>query len=330
MLKKSAKPKVVAVCTDIEWTKKPFEKEKQYSVEVLQKAYMDLFLKAESEHLKFIETNFDWYDKNKNIFKKGWIYDEALGWKQIFDFKADFIVDKSPLTKKFESYKKYFSRRHMILNPHYIEELCSDKLKTYNMFKVFVPLSVKVNNKKEFLKQLKRIRTEKIVLKPEFGSSAVGVKILDKHKAINNPPKIDKNTLLQEFIECKKENRFRFHYGVYDLRVVLAQGKIIDSFFRVSRKGVLTSNISTGGRVVFIHKDKLPENVLKDVKKIESKLKHYSPRLYTMDFVIDKNNRVWLIEMNSKPGFFFYSEYAPRKRQEAFEKALIGAIKENV
>ena len=79
-----------------------------------------------------------------------------------------------------------------------------------------------------------------------------------------------------------------------------------------------------------IHKNKIPKQVLKDIKKVESKLKHYNPRLYTMDFVIDKNNKVWLIEMNSKPGFFFYSEYAKHKRQEKFEKALIKAIKENV
>lgn len=324
------KSKVVAVCANIEWTKKPFEKEKYYPAKVLQEVYMDLFLKAESENLKFVETNFDWYDKNKNVFKKGWIYDEALDWKQIFDFKADFILDKSPLTKRYESYKRYFSKKHMILNPHFIDELCSDKLKTYNMFKVFVPLSIKVNNKKELLKQLKNIRTEKIVLKPEYGSSAEGVRILDRHKVIGNPPKIKKNTILQEFVECKKTNRFRFHYGVYDLRVVLSQGKVIDSYFRVSKMGILTSNVSTGGKVVFIHKNKIPKQVLKDIKKVESKLKHYNPRLYTMDFVIDKNNKVWLIEMNSKPGFFFYSEYAKHKRQEKFEKALIKAIKENV
>ncbi len=324
------KPKVVAVCANIEWTKKPFEKEKHYPARILQDVYMDLFLKAESGNLKFIETSFDWYNKNKNIFKKGWIYDEALGWKQIFDFKADFIIDKSPLTKKYESYKRYFSKKHMILNPHFIEELCSDKLKTYNMFKVFVPLSIKVNNKRGMLKQLKKIRTEKIVLKPEYGSSAEGIRILNKKRAIKNPPKIKKNTILQEFVECKKTNRFRFHYGVYDLRVVLSQGKVIDSFFRVSKKGILISNVSTGGKVVFIHKNKIPEQVLKDVKIIDSKLKHYEPRLYTMDFVIDKNNKVWLIEMNSKPGFFFYLEYAQHERQEEFEESLIKAVKESV
>jgi glutathione synthase/RimK-type ligase-like ATP-grasp enzyme len=324
------KPKVVAICADIEWTKKPFEKEKHYPAKVIRDTYMDLFLKAESENLKFIETNFDWYDKDKNMFRKGWIFDDALGWKQMSDFRADFIFDKSPLTKKYESYKKYFTRKHMILNPHYVEELCSDKMATYNMFKVFVPLSIRVNNKKELLKKLKLVRTDKVVLKPEFGSSAEGVRILDKRKVIKNPPKVKKNTILQEFIECKKTNRFRFHYGVYDLRVVLSQGKVLDSFFRVSKKGVLTSNISTGGKVIFIHKDKIPKGVLKDIKIVESKLKHYNPRLYTMDFVIDKNNKVWLIEMNSKPGFFFYSEYAEHKRQDKFEDALIKAVKGSV
>ena len=183
-MSKNNKGKVVAVCTDLPWTKKPFEKVKHYPPEVIQAAYMHLFLRAESKNIKFVETNFDWYDKKNNKFKKGWIYDHALGWKQIHDFKVDFIIDKTPLNDKSESYKKYFSRKHMILNPHYIEELCSDKLKTYNMFKIFVPLSLRVNNKKELIKKLKRIRTEKVVIKPEFGSSAEGVKILDKNKVI--------------------------------------------------------------------------------------------------------------------------------------------------
>ncbi len=322
--------KIVAVCDDLSWTEKPFEKKKHYPVKDLQDSYMDLFLKAESKNLKFVETNFDWYDKNKNIFKKGWIFDEALGWKQIKNFKADFIFDKSPLSKKYESFKKYFSRKHMILNPHYIEELCSDKLITYNMFKMYVPMTIRVNNKEEFLKKLKKVRTEKIVVKPEFGSSAEGVKIIDKHDAIRNPPKIKKNTLLQEFVECKRMNKWRFHYGVFDLRIILGEGDIIDSFFRVSKKGVLTSNVSTGGRSVFVHKENLPKGVLKSIKSIDYKLRKYKPRLYTLDFVIDKENRVWLIEMNSKPGFFFYSQYAEHKRKNKFEKKLIEEIKDGV
>ena len=96
------------------------------------------------------------------------------------------------------------------------------------------------------------------------------------------------------------------------------------------KKGILTSNISTGGKAVFIHKDQVPKQVLKEVKMVDSKLKHYKPRLYAMDFVIDKNNKVWMIEMNSKPGFFFYSEYAQHKRQEKFEKTLIKIVRDSV
>ena len=62
--------KVIAICTPLEWTKKPFEKEKIYSVKFLQDAYKKLFLKAEKKNLKFVQTNFEWYDKKTDRFEK--------------------------------------------------------------------------------------------------------------------------------------------------------------------------------------------------------------------------------------------------------------------
>jgi glutathione synthase/RimK-type ligase-like ATP-grasp enzyme len=322
--------KIVAVCSEQNFTAKPFEKSKEYPPKVLQDAYMDLFLKAENNNLHFIETNFNWYDRKKNVFTQGWIYEKGRGWNKVGSFKPNFIFDKSPLNKRNISHKKYFNNKHIILNPYYIEELCSDKLKTYQVFKnILIPLTFKINSQEELLENLKKIRTDKIVLKPEFGSSAKGIKFFTKEQIKFTPPKVKKNTIMQEYVECKPTSRFKFKYGVYDLRIVINGGEIIDSYYRVSKPQVLTSNISTGGRIVFVHKKNIPKEILKDVHKIDSKLKKFHPRLYTADFVIDKNNQPWLIELNSKPGFLFYSSYHHKKRLEKFENRLIRAIKKN-
>ena len=66
--------KVIGVCDKIEWTKKPFEKYKYYPIKILQDVYKKLFLKGEKHNLRFIETNFEWYDWKKGIFEKGWMY----------------------------------------------------------------------------------------------------------------------------------------------------------------------------------------------------------------------------------------------------------------
>jgi glutathione synthase/RimK-type ligase-like ATP-grasp enzyme len=319
--------KIVAVCDDLPWTKEPFEKRKNYPLSALQKAYSKLFLLGENKKLKFIETNFTWYDRKTNRFRKGWIYDQALGWKHIFDFKADFVFDKSSLSKKHKWYKKLFTKQHRILNPFYIEELCSDKLKTYELFPFLVPKTFVVHTKKVLLKKLKLLRTAKAVIKPRFGTSAVGVRIVTVKEALRHPPSVRKNTLLQEFVTCKNTDKFRIHYGVYDLRVILNQGRIIDQFYRVSKKGVMTSNTATGGTTHFIRKNALPKKILSETYKIDRKLKKLTPRLYTLDFVIDTDNRVWLIEMNSKPGFFFSgNRYAKNKRMLIMENAIVKSI----
>ena len=119
------------------------------------------------------------------------------------------------------------------------------------------------------------------------------------------------------------------HYGVYDIRVVLSQGKIIDSYIRASRKkSILMSNVALGGKEIFIHKDQIPKEAMKDLDLIEKKFKHYKSRLYTADFVIDKNGKVWLIELNDKPGIFLQkSSYAWKERRDKIAKAIIKNFK---
>jgi len=319
--------KTVVICTNVAWGGKPFEKAKHYSHKSLQDAYGILFKNGDEKGVSFVQSNFDWYDKKRKIFRKGWAYDKE--WKQVFDIKADFIFDKSPLSSKYLPYKKYFSKKKMMINHLFIEKLCSDKFMTYKLFKSFVPMTVKVNNEKQFLRKLKKIRTDKIVIKPEFGSSAVGVEILNKRDVMITPPEIKKNYILQEFVDCKKIKKFG-SYGVFDMRIVAAHGEIIDQLVRVSKKGVMTSNISTGGKMIFIKRRDIPKEISEKVHSVDRKIAKYGPRIYAADFMIDSKNRVWLIELNSKPGFFYYLEYKKYKRLKIFCTNLIEGIKKQI
>ncbi|MBW2994893.1 hypothetical protein KY312_00935, partial [Candidatus Woesearchaeota archaeon] len=58
------------------------------------------------------------------------------------------------------------------------------------------------------------------------------------------------------------------------------------------------------------------------------RLKRFKPRIYTVDFIFDKNNKPWLMELNSKPGMFGYEKY--KKDMRRFEKSLILAVRENI
>tara|TARA_Y100000034_G_scaffold108950_1_gene139751 strand:+ start:162 stop:1154 length:993 start_codon:yes stop_codon:yes gene_type:complete len=322
---------IVALCGDDEWGNKPY-KSKKYNPKALSEAYAHLFLTAEKNHIKFVKTSYDWYNKETNNFEKGWIYNEKLGWiKRDQKFKADVIFDKVlGKTKRVRELKKLFSRRKKLFNPMYIEKICTDKYETYKNFKTLSPRTFKVDTKTQLKENLKKIRGNKVVFKPDQGSSGRGIIICKKEDLLKKVKEIKEPMVLQEFIECNKSNRIRIHYGVYDIRVVLSQGKIIESYIRASKnKKILTSNIALGGKMIFIHKESLPKQIMKDIDLIEKKFKNYKSRLYTADFMIDKHGKVWLVELNDKPGILIQKQsYAYKKRREKISHAIVKNMEE--
>lgn len=318
---------IIAFCGESGWGNKPYEKVKRYNPKLLRETYAHLFLTAEKKHIKFIKTSYAWYDKKTNTFSKGWIYDKDLGWTKIEkDFKADVIFDKIlSKRKKIRDYKKSFSRRKMLFNHYYIERVCTDKYETYKMFKALSPRTFKIKTKEDLKNKLKKIRGDMVVFKPDEGSSARGIIICKKEDLLKKVKEIKELMILQEFIRCNKNKRIRVHYGVYDLRVVLSQGKIADAYIRASKnKKILMSNTALGGRMIFMPADKLPKEILKDLKIIERKFKKFKSRLYTADFVIDEKGKVWLIELNDKPGVFMQkTSYAWKKRRNKVANAIV-------
>jgi len=319
--------KQVVICTDLKWGKKPFEDNIHYNKKILQNAYKELFITARKKGLHFFQSNYDWYDKKKQRFIKGWSYKK--GWKQEKNIRADFIFDKTSYKKHFIPYKKRFTKEKMIINPYQIDKLCSDKILTYKTFPQLVPKSFIINNKKELLKSLKKIKSKQIVIKPRYGASAEGVSFYTKKQLTKNTPHINKGTIIQELKRVKRLPFLGKNDGVYDIRIVLCQGKIIDQLARVAKKGILTSNLSTGGKMIFLKKRQIPQQILKIAQRIDKRIRNINPRIYTLDFLIDQKNKPWLIEMNTRPAFFYYLQFHQKKRLHIFINSLINAIKEN-
>lgn len=316
--------KNVVITDDDIWGKTPpWSHLKSYNPKHLDRSYIDFFNTAEKKGLKFYRSTFDWYKNRK--FIKGWTV-ENNKWVQAFNFKPDFIMDKTALTEKSIRWKKLFSRKKIIINPSYIEELCSDKLKTFRLFPRITPRLFLVRSKKELQDNLRNVRTDMIVLKPRAGSSAKGLSICRKKEALKL--RIKGDMLLQEFIDTSKGVKGLVK-GVHDIRAIMIGGKFNHAFMRVPRKGLI-SNVSLGGRIIFLRKKQVPKKILRSARELEKKLRGYSPRLYTADFVMDGNGRPWLMEMNSKPGFFFYEEYKRLDLKKLFVDALLNAIKGSI
>jgi len=132
--------------------------------------------------------------------------------------------------------------------------------------------------KAELKKVLPKLRTNKIVIKPRAGSSAKGIKFTTKKRLLK---KIEKNSIVQEFIPCSGVPGFV--KGISDLRIVTVNGKMIIAEIRKASKG-LVSNLSKGGKDIVVDLKKVPDEVKKIVKKVDRLFKRYKPRIYTVDF----------------------------------------------
>ena len=232
--------KNIVIADDGEWADLPWHYMKIYSKKELRESYSHLFEKAKRFGLNFYKSNFEWYKSGK--FTKGWEYNQ--GWKQVKGIKPDFIMDKGSLQiKNNVKWKKAFDKKKRILNPYYIEELCSNKMMTAKAYPTLVPKCFLVNNRKQLDRAMKKLGTQKVVLKPVDGSSAKGLSIVDRNKL---PGSIRKGTVAQEFVDasCGLQGLVK---GIYDLRCVTINGKIVDCFIRKAPPGKLTSHLSTGG-----------------------------------------------------------------------------------
>ena len=168
------------------------------------------------------------------------------------------------------------------------------KLKPYKFFSdIAQPKTLEYS--KDNLKLF--FRTHNIaLLKPRFLKKGEGIFLLKKTDEF---PDLN-DYLIQEFIDNGFDD---FHF---DIRVFVQifNELLIASYARVSNK--LVSNIAQGGKVedakLFLDNlfpQKKLDEILQVVNKIIDKLDF---KEIGLDFVIDKNGKIFLIELNSFPG----------------------------
>jgi glutathione synthase/RimK-type ligase-like ATP-grasp enzyme len=270
--------------------------------------------------LKLVFGNPLWV--KKGYLEKGWFYDKK--WRKFKNKKIDYIYRFfSPLFKK---YKKSVKEIEKIpgMNPTKFDILCWDKLKTYKLVKKFSPKTYKIKSKKYLLKKAKLIKSKKVIIKPKRGIRGLGVEIINKKNLIHWEFK--KGMILQEFIDMAKGvPKFNIK-GSHDLRILMINGKIDHCYFRIAKKGSMLANCAKGATKKIIDIEHIPKEVLNIVERINKKLKYY-PRVNSIDFVF-KNGKIPLVlELESQPGFFYYTKKQEKYRINYFNN-LFKAIKE--
>lgn len=295
----------------------PFDNEKR------NEAFSLLLEQGEKNNFEVYLSRYNFYNKRNRKLRKAWIY-ENKKWKKVKNKKVGVFYYHGKTKGIAEECKRIQKLINLpIINHLELEQVCDDKLLTYNIFPELSPKTFIVNDFYELQRIIYYIKSKKVVLKPRFGSNGIGIVILNKDKLRNG---IKKDTVVQEFVDSS--NGILNVKKTHDLRIIIIDGKINHAYIRVPKYNNLLCNAYLGAKKVFIRNDEIPFSVLKRIKKIDSHFQHYGHRVYSADFAMDENKKPWLIELNSKPGMLFYDK-APHLRIKYFNK-LFKAFKQLV
>jgi glutathione synthase/RimK-type ligase-like ATP-grasp enzyme len=115
--------------------------------------------------------------------------------------------------------------------------------------------------------------------------------------------------IAQELIETNGYKKWV--KGAHDLRVMVINETPFHSFLRIPPKGKLIANLSQGGRIKLIDPKELPLSIQRIIKVVSKKLGRFKQKMYAIDFIFDKNEKPWIIELNSRPGIALEEEELP-------------------
>ncbi len=250
--------------------------------------------------------------------KKAWVYDNF--WQLVENREIDLIFDRERTTLKNEEKKEEIGIK--LVNDPGLNKLCWDKMQTYDYFSEMVPRTFLVNNIDQLKEIMPQIKTEKIVLKPRYGIMGKDILFVNK----KDVKEARKNTVVQEFIDSSVGIKELGIEGVHDLRIMIINGEIDHFYVRAAKKDSLLANCAQGGKKIFIENEKIPKSVLNIANEIDDKLMKYEPRIYAIDFVFDKNGKLWVMELESIPGFAYYD--GAEEIRINFLKKLISVLKD--
>lgn len=279
-------------------------------------------------------------------YDKEWIrnYDKAYS-QVLFDKFVPSNVKQKNKLKLLTSSKSIY-----IFNNKKIKDIFQNKLNTYKHFKEFAVPTVEITNPSKRKIILAKIKLDKLLkrhrYRVDFNDNYIikdktgmgGFKIykvdFDKFgfKEIMEQYKLDKKDkkilsyIVQPFINCNKGFSFGKYCGLIDLRLILLNHKIVQTYIRIAKKGKIECNEHQGGNLVYMPIKIIPKDVLtmarKIIKKLDAKL-NLKHSLYSLDFIRSNNGNLYFIEGNTKPGI----DWNHRKKiNEIKSKELINLI----
>lgn len=295
-------------------------------------AYFLQHCKAQGLRAAFTTTNDI---SGPGLFSAVWIFEKT--WKRkkqsahtrlIFDkfsgLAAHNIKPTALLTSTPKEDKVHF------FHDQKIREIFNNKLKTFTAFSEYAIPTVKIDllsekhitaAKKSLGLQLKNHKyrgdfPETFVVKDQFGCGGTNVfKVKENKKLFSIGKKSGLiSFILQPFIESSG-----FHFGKYvgniDLRIIICNGVIVQSYIRIPKKGDFRANAQQGGEVVYLTHKMIPPDVIKMTAAINKKLPLQNS-FYSLDFIKSSTGHLYFIEGDVTPGLNWFDEEDERHAKQ--------------
>lgn len=185
-----------------------------------------------------------------------------------------------------------------VLNSQYINDICTDKWRTFETFPESCPKTVLVQTEEDFSAALETVPGDRKVVKPLDQEEGNGVFIGTTEYLLTCPHEFP--VLVQEFLDstCGIEGIVE---GIHDFGILIMDGEILLSVVRTPPPGELLTNVARGGQFVVVPKEKIPAEALKIAEKVEKDFASHGHRFYRVD-VAQTPTGFKIIELNSRPG----------------------------
>lgn len=274
-------PAMAIYCCPVSNNNNPFSEDYYWQ------AYQDLILAIQDHGIRvYIILDQDSYLGNGTFasaytLKKKTTLDRL---SKVSYVKVDLVFNRS----------NFAANDVMVVNNPYVHQIGMDKAEMYARFADYQPFTIVCNSRDQVEKAFDRIEGHNVVVKKPVSYGGRDVYIGTKDKILGQIPN-EYPLLVQEFLDTSK-GVSGIVKGVHDMRMSICGGKLIGCYIRKAKQGSLHSNVSQGGKMIFIDIADAPKEVVNAAMEIDAYFAAY-PRYYSVDFIY--TDKGWkMLELN--------------------------------
>jgi hypothetical protein len=267
-------------------------------------AYELFYDLARAQGLSIIRSSVQWYDGKR--FTKGWSYDKGQ-WKRVRSYTPHIIENKCSFGYAVPSrlILNQLEERFIVVNQFRTEVLMNDKYLTTLLFQKFFPKTIFIRSTAEMITAIRQIPGSRVVVKPVVGTGGKDVRILSKRSA--RKKEIQCPSLVQTFKDTSRGVP-GVSRGIHDLRIHFLNAKPFYAYIRQPKLGKLVANIAQGGTMTMVPLRQLPRTLDPIFLQVQNIFRGFHPTFFSVDVMFDRQEKPFIVEMNSKPGIYFPPE----------------------